>query len=72
MNKEFLENESPIPVPPVEVQKEIIEEVERLEEKYQNSRMKIEEYRKEIKKIFRNLDVIEEISEINGGGGIKI
>ncbi|WYE01986.1 restriction endonuclease subunit S [Fusobacterium vincentii] len=68
LNKEFLEKEIPIPVPPVEVQKEIIEEVERLEEKYQNSRMKIEEYRKEIKKIFRNLDVIEEISEINGGG----
>lgn len=70
LNKEFLEKEIPIPVPPVEVQKEIIEEVERLEEKYQNSRMKIEEYRKEIKKIFRNLDVIEEISEINGGGGV--
>ena len=34
--------------------------------------MKIEEYREEIEKIFKNLDVIEEISEIdkkNGGGG---
>ena len=37
--------------------------------------MKIEEYREEIEKIFKNLDVIEEISKIdkkNGGGGIKI
>ena len=66
LNKEFLEKEIPIPVPPIEVQKEIISEIEKLEEKYQNSRMKIEEYRKEIEKIFKDLDVIEEISE--GGG----
>ena len=64
----------PIPVPPIEIQKEIIEEVDKLEEKYQNSRMKIEEYREEIEKIFKNLDVIEEISEIdkkNGGGVLR-
>ena len=59
-----------IPVPPIKVQQEIIEEVEKLEKKYQKSRMKIEEYRNEIEKIFKNLDVIEEISEI-GGGVIK-
>ena len=70
LNKEFLEKEIPIPVPPIEVQKEIISEIEKLEEKYQNSRMKIEEYRKEIEKIFKDLDVIEEISE--GGGVLKI
>ena len=56
-----------IPVPPIKVQQEIIEEVEKLEKKYQKSRMKIEEYRNEIEKIFKNLDVIEEISEIGGG-----
>ncbi len=70
LNKKFLEREIPIPIPPIEIQKEIISQIEKLEEKYQNSRMEIEEYRKEIKKIFKSLDVIEEISD--GGGYLKI
>lgn len=52
----------PIPQVPEEVQKEIIQSVEKLDEKYETSRMKIEDYRKQIFEIFQSLDVI--------GGGV--
>ena len=48
----------PIPVPPLEIQDKIIKKTDQLDQQYQNSRMKIEEYRKRIQKIFENLDVI--------------
>lgn len=72
LNKKFLEREIPIPIPPIEIQKEIISQIEKLEERYQNSRMEIEEYRKEIEKIFKSLDVIEEISDSGGGVHLKL
>ena len=52
-----------IPVPPTDIQEQIISEVDKLDEQYQNSRMKIEDYRKQIIKIFESLDVL-------GGGDI--
>lgn len=48
----------PLPLPPVEVQKQIIAEVDKLDEVYQNSRMKIEEYYKQISEIFSGIDVL--------------
>ena len=47
-----------VPIPPKNVQKKIIEEVENLDKKYQSSRMKIEDYRKQITKIFQSLDIL--------------
>lgn len=47
-----------IPVPPTDIQEQIISEVDKLDEQYQNSRMKIEDYRKQIIKIFESLDVL--------------
>ena len=58
LNSKFLKERIPIPVPPINVQKQIISEVDELNEQYQNSRMKIEEYQKEIMKIFENLDIL--------------
>ncbi|MGF3182781.1 N-6 DNA methylase [Facklamia sp. P12934] len=52
-----------IPVPPIEVQKEIISECEKIEEKYETTRMKIEDYQSQIQKIFEDLEVIK-----NDGG----
>lgn len=54
---------SQIPVPPTDIQEQIISEVDKLDEQYQNSRMKIEDYRKQIIKIFESLDIL-------GGGDI--
>ena len=58
LNSKFLKERIPIPVPPINVQKQIISEVDKLDKQYQNSRMKIEEYQKEIMKIFENLDIL--------------
>ncbi len=58
LNSKFLNKNIPIPIPPIEVQKEIIEQTRRLDDKYETSRMKIEDYRKQISEIFRSLDVL--------------
>ena len=48
-----------IPIPPPDIQQQIISEIDNFNKQYQNSRMKIEEYRKEIMKIFEKLDILE-------------
>lgn len=63
LNSKFLRESVPIPVPPIDIQRQIISKVDKLDKKYQNSRMKIEDYRKEIMKIFESLDIL-------GGGYI--
>lgn len=52
-----------IPIPPLPIQEQLIAEVDELDKQYENSRMKIEEYRKKITEIFETL-------EIFGGGRI--
>lgn len=54
-----------IPEVPIDIQQKIIDECVKLEDKYKNTRMKIEEYRLQIQKIFQELDVIKP----DGGGG---
>lgn len=56
-----------IPIPPITIQEKIISECEKLEEKYENTRMKIEDYKKEIQKIFEELEVIK-----SDGGGYRL
>ncbi|MEE6072081.1 N-6 DNA methylase, partial [Avibacterium paragallinarum] len=53
----------PIPVPPLEIQQQIVTECEKIDEEYENSRMKIEEYRAKIAKIFNELEIVR--------GGVK-
>lgn len=53
-----------IPVPPLEVQEKIISECTEIENKYEKTRMKIEEYKLQIQKIFEELEVVK-----NDGGG---
>ena len=49
----------PIPVPPNDVKQQLILEVEKLDNIYNNSRMKIEDYRKKIMNIFTSLGIID-------------
>ena len=47
-----------IPVPPTNIQQQIITEIDKLDEQYHNSRMKIDDYHKQIIKIFETLDTL--------------
>lgn len=54
-----------IPLPPLEIQKQIVAECEKIEEQYNTIRMSIEEYQKLIKAVLQKSGIIDE----NGGGG---
>ena len=47
-----------IPLPPKNVQEQIIAECQKIDQKYESSRMAIEEYRNKIAKIFSDLEVM--------------
>lgn len=65
LNKEFLEKDVQIPVPPIDIQKQIVLECEAVDEEYNTSRMSIEEYEKKIAKVFADLEIIS--SQMGGG-----
>ena len=67
LNSKILKNDVKIPIPPIAIQEKIIYECDKLEEKYENTRMKIEDYNKEIQKIFEELEVIK-----SDGGGYRL
>lgn len=47
-----------IPVPPLSVQQQIIDECDKIDAEYESTRMSIEKYRKKIEDLFNELDVI--------------
>ncbi|PAF51335.1 hypothetical protein BKH43_01470 [Helicobacter sp. 13S00401-1] len=47
-----------IPLPPLDIQKQIVEECEKVDEDYNTSRMSIEEYKKKIAKVFEDLEAL--------------
>ncbi len=47
-----------IPLPPLDIQHQIVSECEKVDEEYNNSRMTVEEYKKKIAEVFERLDVI--------------
>ena len=57
-----------IPIPPMEVQREVVSECEAIDAEYNTSRMTIETYRKKISDIFDKLDVIAK----DKMGGVKM
>lgn len=59
-----------IPLPPLEIQKQIVSECEKVEEQYNTIRMSIEEYQKLIKAILVKCGICEEST--NGGGIIPL
>lgn len=50
--------QSLVPIPPIEIQQQIISECEKIEKEYNSTRMTIENYRKKIEELFDELDVI--------------
>ena len=52
-----------IPLPPIEIQQQIVTECQKVDDEYNTSRMSIEDYRKKIAQVFENLQVI--------GGGVS-
>ena len=48
----------PIPLPPISVQQQIVDECAKVDEEYESSRMAIEEYRNRITQIFVDLEVL--------------
>lgn len=57
MNQENLKS-IPIPLPPMEIQRAIVEECAVVDAEYETSRMSIEEYRSKISKVFVDLEVL--------------
>jgi restriction endonuclease S subunit len=53
-----------IPLPPLDIQQQVVSECEKVDEEYNNSRMTIEEYKKKIAEVFERLEVISK----SGGG----
>lgn len=56
-----------IPLPPLEIQKQIVAECEKIEERYNTIRMSIEEYQNLIKAILQKCGIIDD----NGGGELN-
>ncbi|MDY3096280.1 restriction endonuclease subunit S [Methanobrevibacter sp.] len=52
-----------IPLPPLEIQEQIITECQKIDDEYENSRMAIEIYRQKITQIFDDLDVVKNSQE---------
>lgn len=67
LNSKYLKEEVRIPVPPPEIQQQIINECDEIENEYNSTRMTIETYRKKIEELFDELDIIS----ISAGGGIR-
>lgn len=54
-----------IPVPPKDIQQQIVDECQKVDEEYNTSRMSIEDYRKKIAQVFENLQVIIRMGGVN-------
>ena len=51
-------DEIKIPLPPIDIQKDIVLKCEKVDEEYNSTRMSIEQYRKKLEIIFDELEVI--------------
>ncbi|ARU67293.1 N-6 DNA methylase [Histophilus somni] len=59
-----------IPLPPLDIQQQIIAECQKIDQEYETSRMAIETYRAKIAQIFSDLEVLAQNS--SRGGGVKL
>ncbi|MCR2057374.1 N-6 DNA methylase [Campylobacter helveticus] len=66
--KKFIKEQVKIPLPPLEIQKQIVAECEKVEEQYNTVRMSIEKYQELIKAILVKCGIVAN-AEIEGGGG---
>ena len=47
-----------IPLPPIDIQQQIVNECQKVDEEYNTSRMSVEDYRKKITQVFENQQVM--------------
>lgn len=66
VNSTFLRNNIKIPMPPIEVQDEIICKCQAIDDEYTSIRMTLDEYNSKIQQLFESLDVAKV------GGGVKL
>lgn len=66
LNSAYLREDVKVPVPPITVQQQIIDECAKVDAEYEATRMSIEEYKQKIEELFSNLDVVK------FGGGVQI
>lgn len=59
LNSKYLNEEVLIPLPPISIQQQIVDECAKIDEEYNTSRMAIETYRKKISDIFDRLEVVK-------------
>ena len=57
LNSAYLREEVKIPVPPIPIQKIIIDECSKIDKEFETTRMSIESYRQKIENLFEKLDV---------------
>ena len=57
LNSTYLREEIRIPVPPISVQQQIIDECAKIDVEYETTRMSIVAYRKKIEDLFAKLDI---------------
>ena len=69
LNSTYLNNEVKIPLPPINIQQQIVDECQKVDEDYNSSRMTVEEYRSKIAKVFEDLEVIARSGAASAGGG---
>ncbi len=66
LNSTYLREEVKIPVPPVPVQRQIVDECSKIDKKYNTTRMSIENCRKKIN------DLLDELDMLSNKGGYKL
>ncbi len=59
LNSAYLREEVKIPVPPIFVQRQIVDECAKIDAEYETTRMSIEDYTQKIKDLFAKLDVAD-------------
>ena len=59
-----------LPIPPVQVQRKIVNECQAIDEQFNSSRMTIKEYRSKITEIFDNLEIVKK-SKTGGGDSVE-
>jgi len=58
LNSTFLKEKVMIPFPPINIQKQVIDECEKIQEEYEKVRMTDEDYRQKIKDVFMGLEIV--------------
>lgn len=59
LNSKYLREDIKIPLPPLDIQQKIVEECQKIDDEFNRTRMKIEEYRAKIANIFNDLEIIQ-------------